>query len=106
MAAGEKGLVMAVFALPSLNLVFKVIRDRFGHPKTTTRDVVRAKYHLVFVHDRVGRLADAQEFEHLEFDRGPLRPGGAGRAHSPRRPNRSGSKASGSSSGTSTPSAG
>ena len=25
------------------------------------------KYHFVFVRDRVGRLADAQEFEHLEF---------------------------------------
>jgi isocitrate dehydrogenase kinase/phosphatase len=28
-----------------------------------------AKYHFVFVRDRVGRLADAQEFEHLEFPR-------------------------------------
>jgi isocitrate dehydrogenase kinase/phosphatase len=27
------------------------------------------KYHLVFLRDRVGRLADAQEFEHLEFRR-------------------------------------
>jgi len=27
------------------------------------------KYHFVFVRDRVGRLADAQEFEHLEFPR-------------------------------------
>jgi isocitrate dehydrogenase kinase/phosphatase len=26
------------------------------------------KYHLVFLRDRVGRLADAQEFEDLEFD--------------------------------------
>jgi isocitrate dehydrogenase kinase/phosphatase len=28
-----------------------------------------AKYQFVFVRDRVGRLADAQEFEHLEFPR-------------------------------------
>ena len=28
-----------------------------------------AKYDLVFKHDRAGRLVDAQEFEHLEFDR-------------------------------------
>ena len=27
------------------------------------------KYQFVFVRDRVGRLADAQEFEHLEFPR-------------------------------------
>jgi isocitrate dehydrogenase kinase/phosphatase len=26
------------------------------------------KYHLVFKHDRAGRLVDAQEFEHLQFD--------------------------------------
>jgi isocitrate dehydrogenase kinase/phosphatase len=71
---GEPGLVMSVFALPSFNTVFKVIRDRFGQPKTTTRDAVRARYDLVFVHDRVGRLADAQEFEFLEFARSRFAP--------------------------------
>jgi isocitrate dehydrogenase kinase/phosphatase len=68
-APGEQGLVMSVFTLPSLNVVFKIIRDAFGHPKRTTRRDVMDKYHLVFVRDRVGRLADAQEFEHLEFPR-------------------------------------
>jgi isocitrate dehydrogenase kinase/phosphatase len=68
-AEGDKGLVMAVFALPSLNVVFKIIKDRFGPPKHTTRQQVMEKYHLVFVRDRVGRLADAQEFEGLEFRR-------------------------------------
>lgn len=66
-AEGEPGLVMNVFSYPTLQVVFKVIRDRFGAPKSTTRRAVRDKYQLVFVHDRVGRLADAQEFEHLEF---------------------------------------
>ncbi len=66
-AEGDKGLVMAVFALPSLNVVFKIIKDRFGPPKQATRQQVMDKYHLVFVRDRVGRLADAQEFEDLEF---------------------------------------
>ena len=66
-AEGDKGLVMAVFALPALNVVFKIIKDRFGPPKQTTRQQVMDKYHLVFVRDRVGRLADAQEFEGLEF---------------------------------------
>lgn len=65
---GDKGLVMAVFALPALNVVFKIIKDRFGPPKQTTRQQVMEKYHLVFVRDRVGRLADAQEFEGLEFE--------------------------------------
>jgi isocitrate dehydrogenase kinase/phosphatase len=73
-AEGEPGLVMTVFALPSFNTVFKIIRDRFGHPKSTNREQVRARYDLVFVHDRVGRLADAQEFEHLEFDRARFTP--------------------------------
>ena len=68
-AEGEEGMVMAVFTLPVLNAVFKIIKDTFGAPKNTTRQAVMAKYHFVFVRDRVGRLADAQEFEHLEFPR-------------------------------------
>jgi len=66
-AEGDEGMVMAVFTLPSFNVVFKVIKDSFGAPKNTTRRAVMDKYHFVFVRDRVGRLADAQEFEHLEF---------------------------------------
>jgi isocitrate dehydrogenase kinase/phosphatase len=68
-AEGDEGMVMAVFTLPSFNVVFKVIKDRFGAPKNTTRRSVMDKYQFVFVRDRVGRLADAQEFEHLEFPR-------------------------------------
>jgi len=68
-AEGTKGLVMVVFTLPSLNIVFKIIRDTIGHPKRTTRREVIDKYHFVFYRDRVGRLADAQEFEHLQFPR-------------------------------------
>jgi isocitrate dehydrogenase kinase/phosphatase len=68
-AEGDEGMVMAVFTLPAFNLVFKIIRDSFAPPKNTTRQVVMEKYHFVFVRDRVGRLADAQEFEHLEFPR-------------------------------------
>jgi isocitrate dehydrogenase kinase/phosphatase len=64
---GQPGLVMSVFTLPALNVVFKVIRDRFGHPKKTTRERVMRNYRLIFVRDRVGRLADAQQFEHLEL---------------------------------------
>jgi isocitrate dehydrogenase kinase/phosphatase len=73
-AEGDKGLVMAVFALPSLNVVFKIIKDHFGPPKQTTRQHVMEKYHLVFVRDRVGRLADAQEFEGLTFARDRFAP--------------------------------
>jgi isocitrate dehydrogenase kinase/phosphatase len=72
---GDRGMVMAVFALPALNVVFKIIRDRFDHPKRTTRREVMERYDLVFRHDRVGRLADAQEFARLEFRRGHFDPG-------------------------------
>jgi isocitrate dehydrogenase kinase/phosphatase len=73
-AWGEKGMVMTVFTLPSFNVVFKIIRDAFPFPKTTTRQEVMAKYQLVFKHDRAGRLIDAQEFEHLEFERSRFSP--------------------------------
>ncbi|MEZ0335928.1 MAG: bifunctional isocitrate dehydrogenase kinase/phosphatase [Gemmatimonadales bacterium] len=68
-AEGDEGMVMAVFTLPTFNAVFKIIKDSFGAPKNTTRQAVMDKYHFVFVRDRVGRLADAQEFEHLDFPR-------------------------------------
>jgi len=68
-APGDRGMVMEVFTMPSLDVVFKVIRDRFAPPKTTTREDVIEKYRMVFLHDRAGRLIDAQEFEHLEFER-------------------------------------
>ncbi len=68
-AAGERGMVMAVFTLPSYPLVFKLIRDRFAYPKEVVREEVMAKYRLVFHHDRVGRLIDAQEFRFLRFPR-------------------------------------
>ena len=73
-APGQRGMVMCVFTLPGLGIVFKVIRDRFAAPKTVTHDEVRAKYRLVFRHDRAGRLVDAQEFEHLSFDRRRFEP--------------------------------
>ncbi len=66
---GKEGLVMIVFTLPGLNVVFKVIRDQFGHPKKTTPQRVKRNYGMIFVRDRVGRLADAQEFERLELPR-------------------------------------
>jgi isocitrate dehydrogenase kinase/phosphatase len=68
-APGDEGMVMLVFTMPSRDNVFKVIKDRFAYPKTSSRRDVMAKYRLVFRHDRAGRLVDAQEFEHLEFER-------------------------------------
>jgi len=69
-APGDRGLVMIVFTLPSLDLVFKVIRDRFGAPKTNSRADVIERYQFVFRHDRAGRLVDAQEFRRLRLPRG------------------------------------
>ena len=66
-AEGETGLVMIVFTLPSYNLVFKIIRDSFGAPKTISREDVISKYKLVSKHDRAGRLIDTQEFINLKF---------------------------------------
>jgi isocitrate dehydrogenase kinase/phosphatase len=73
-APGERGLVMIVFTLPSHDLVFKVIRDRFAPPKTTTRDEVIERYQFVFRHDRAGRLVDAQEFKRLRLPRSRFMP--------------------------------
>jgi isocitrate dehydrogenase kinase/phosphatase len=66
-AAGDKGLVMIVFTLPSYNLVFKVMRDVFGAPKTTNHADVEEKYRLVSRHDHAGRLIDTQHFRNLEL---------------------------------------
>ncbi|HEY4771638.1 MAG TPA: bifunctional isocitrate dehydrogenase kinase/phosphatase [Steroidobacteraceae bacterium] len=68
-APGERGLVMLCFTLPSFDVVFKIIRDRFAYPKTILREEVVAKYQMVFKHDRAGRLVDAQEFKRLRFSR-------------------------------------
>jgi isocitrate dehydrogenase kinase/phosphatase len=62
-------MVMVVFTMPGYDVVFKVIRDRFPAIKPTTPYGVRQNYRLVFRHDRAGRLVEAQEFEHLQFDR-------------------------------------
>ena len=61
-APGIQGLVMLVFDLPSFPYVFKLIRDKFPAPKETTRQEVQAKYRLVKLHDRVGRMADTMEY--------------------------------------------
>jgi isocitrate dehydrogenase kinase/phosphatase len=66
-APGDKGLVMICFTLPSFDVVFKVIRDRFAYPKNVLREEVLQKYEMVFKHDRAGRLVDAQEFKRLKF---------------------------------------
>jgi len=66
-ARGAAGLVMLVFTLPSYDIVFKIIRDNFGYPKTISHDQVMNKYQFVFKHDRAGRLIDTQEFRDIEF---------------------------------------
>ena len=68
-ARGARGMVMVVFTLPSFDVVFKLIKDRFPPSKRTTPGDVQRRYKLVFDHDRVGRLVDAQEFRNLTFRR-------------------------------------
>jgi isocitrate dehydrogenase kinase/phosphatase len=73
-APGIKGMVMAVFTLPSYRTVFKIIKDHFAPQKTSTRAQVRASYRLVKEHDRVGRMADTQEFHNMVFPRARFAP--------------------------------
>lgn len=68
-APGIRGMVMCVFTLPSFPFVFKVIKDRFPPPKEMTREIVKEKYQLVKLHDRVGRMADSWEYSHVAFPR-------------------------------------
>jgi isocitrate dehydrogenase kinase/phosphatase len=69
LAPGERGLVMICFTLPSFDVVFKLIRDKFPYQKNILREDVLSKYELVFKHDRAGRLVDAQEFRSIKFPR-------------------------------------
>ncbi|MDP3825086.1 MAG: bifunctional isocitrate dehydrogenase kinase/phosphatase, partial [Polaromonas sp.] len=66
---GIKGMVMLVFDLPSFPYVFKVIKDYYPPQKETTREQIKAKYLLVKQHDRVGRMADTQEYSEVAFPR-------------------------------------
>jgi isocitrate dehydrogenase kinase/phosphatase len=68
-APGIKGLVMTVFTLPSYPYVFKLIKDVIPHPKDTDRPRVMAKYQLVKLHDRVGRMADTWEYSQVTLPR-------------------------------------
>jgi isocitrate dehydrogenase kinase/phosphatase len=73
-ADGTPGMVMLVFTLPSYDVVFKVIKDRFDFPKDTTPNDVMRRYKMVFEHDRAGRLVEAHEFEHLRIPRNRFEP--------------------------------
>jgi isocitrate dehydrogenase kinase/phosphatase len=64
-APGVRGMVMLVFTMPSMPFVFKMIKDRFDPPKTSSRQEVKEKYLLVKNHDRVGRLADTLEYSNV-----------------------------------------
>ena len=73
-AEGAREMVMLVFTLPSYDVVFKLIKDRFDYPKESTRAEVMRRYRLVFEHDRIGRLVEAHEFEHLRIARDRFEP--------------------------------
>ena len=73
-APGIKGMVMTVFTLPSYQTVFKVIKDEFAPQKDITREQVKEKYYVVKTHDRVGRMADTQEFIRFALPRARFSP--------------------------------
>lgn len=74
LAPGTKGLVMAVFHLPSYGVVFKIIRDEFAESKKITRQHVKNCYQLVKRHDRVGRMADTHEYVNFRLPKHRLSP--------------------------------
>ncbi|SDJ63493.1 isocitrate dehydrogenase kinase/phosphatase [Pseudomonas delhiensis] len=74
MAPGVRGMVMSVFTLPGFNTVFKIIKDNFNPAKTVDHATVVQKYQLVKNHDRVGRLADTQQFADFRFPVGKFDP--------------------------------
>lgn len=73
-ASGIRGMVMLVFTLPGFDRVFKVIKDRFAPQKEMSAAHVRACYQLVKEHDRVGRMADTQEFENFVLEKRHISP--------------------------------
>ncbi|EOW6772613.1 bifunctional isocitrate dehydrogenase kinase/phosphatase [Cronobacter muytjensii] len=73
-APGIRGMVMLVFTLPGFDRVFKVIKDRFAPQKEMSEAHVRACYQLVKEHDRVGRMADTQEFENFVIEKRRISP--------------------------------
>lgn len=73
-APGIRGMVMLVFTLPGFDWVFKVIKDRFAPQKEMSAAHVRACYQLVKEHDRVGRMADTQEFENFVLEKRHISP--------------------------------
>ncbi|SFQ80859.1 isocitrate dehydrogenase kinase/phosphatase [Halopseudomonas formosensis] len=74
MAEGVRGMVMTVFTLTGFNTVFKIIKDRFSPSKHVNRATVIEKYRLVKRHDRVGRMADTQDFADFRFHRDSFEP--------------------------------
>ncbi|EPS8064616.1 bifunctional isocitrate dehydrogenase kinase/phosphatase [Escherichia coli] len=73
-APGIRGMVMLVFMLPGFDRVFKVIKDRLAPQKEMSAAHVRACYQLVKEHDRVGRMADTQEFENFVLEKRHISP--------------------------------
>jgi isocitrate dehydrogenase kinase/phosphatase len=73
-APGIKGMVMSVFTLPTYNMVFKIIKDKFAPPKNVSEKEVIKKYELVTQHDRVGRLADTHLFENFVCEKDRFSP--------------------------------
>ncbi|WP_279052125.1 bifunctional isocitrate dehydrogenase kinase/phosphatase [Cedecea davisae] len=73
-APGIRGMVMLVFTLPGFDRVFKVIKDKFAPQKEVSAERVRACYQLVKEHDRVGRMADTQEFENFVLEKRQIGP--------------------------------
>ncbi len=72
LAPGVKGMVMLVFTAPAFDRVFKIIKDTFAPQKNVTKARVQECYRIVKEHDRVGRMADTQEFENFVINKSAI----------------------------------
>lgn len=70
---GIKGMVMTVFDLPSFPYVFKLIRDNI-RKDGMTHEIVKKKYLMVKMHDRVGRMADTWEYSQVSLPKNRCTP--------------------------------
>ena len=64
---------MAVFDLPSFPYVFKLIRDNI-RKDGMTHEIVKKKYHMVKMHDRIGRMADTWEYSQVALPKNRCTP--------------------------------
>ena len=73
-APGVKGMVMSGVHAAVVSDRLQSHQGSFAPQKDITREQVKEKYYIVKTHDRVGRMADTQEFVRFAFPRARFSP--------------------------------